>query len=71
MGEEAPIDPKDAAVRACQDPRAPHITLEKYYYLAGNPKLLLDAGGVGVLSYEHHNCAEPAMVIAGPFTVNE
>ncbi|CAR27659.1 hypothetical protein ZYGR_0N01420 [Zygosaccharomyces rouxii] len=70
LGEEAEMSPKDAAVRACQDPDVPHITLEKYHYMHRNPKLMLDAGGVGVLSYEHNNCAEPAMVIAGPFTVN-
>lgn len=29
---------------------------------------MLDAGGVGVLSYEHHNVAEPAIYLAGAFT---
>lgn len=33
-----------------------------------NPQLMLDAGGVGVLSYEHHNVAEPAIYLAGAFT---
>ncbi|RLV93447.1 Sedoheptulose 17-bisphosphatase [Spathaspora sp. JA1] len=34
-----------------------------------NPQLMLDAGGVGVLSYQHHNVAEPAIYLAGAFTV--
>ncbi|KAG7661447.1 uncharacterized protein J8A68_005025 [[Candida] subhashii] len=34
-----------------------------------NPMLMLDAGGVGVLSYQHHNCDEPAIYLAGAFTV--
>lgn len=69
LGGEAKMDPKDAAVQTCQEPTVPQITLDKYYYMHRNPRLMLDAGGVGVLSYEHNNCAEPAMVIAGPFTV--
>lgn len=34
-----------------------------------NPQFMLDAGGVGVLSYQHHNVAEPALFLAGGFTV--
>lgn len=34
-----------------------------------NPQFLLDAGGVGVLSYQHHNVEEPAIYLAGAFTV--
>lgn len=34
-----------------------------------NPQLMLDAGGVGVLSYQHHNVDEPAIYLAGAFTV--
>ncbi|EGW32998.1 uncharacterized protein SPAPADRAFT_60322 [Spathaspora passalidarum NRRL Y-27907] len=34
-----------------------------------NPQLMLDAGGVGVLSYQHHNVNEPAIYLAGAFTV--
>lgn len=34
-----------------------------------NPDFLLDAGGVGVLSYGHHNINEPAIYLAGAFTV--
>ncbi|ODV66866.1 phosphoglycerate mutase-like protein [Hyphopichia burtonii NRRL Y-1933] len=34
-----------------------------------NPQFLLDAGGVGVLSYQHHNIDEPALYLAGAFTV--
>lgn len=34
-----------------------------------NPQFMLDAGGVGVLSYQHHNIAEPALFLAGAFAV--
>lgn len=34
-----------------------------------NPQLMLDAGGVGVLSYQHHNIDEPAIFLAGAFVV--
>ncbi|KAK9241237.1 histidine phosphatase superfamily [Lipomyces kononenkoae] len=36
-----------------------------------NPALLLDAGGVGVLSYEHNNISEPAILLGGAFIVPE
>lgn len=34
-----------------------------------NPQFMLDAGGVGVLSYLHHNIKEPALFLAGAFAV--
>ncbi|KAK6464742.1 phosphoglycerate mutase [Scheffersomyces coipomensis] len=34
-----------------------------------NPSFMVDAGGVGVLSYQHHNCNEPALFLAGAFVV--
>ena len=34
-----------------------------------NPQLILDAGGVGTLSYEHHNIDEPSIFLSGAFTV--
>lgn len=34
-----------------------------------NPQFMLDAGGVCVLSYQHHNIEEPAMFLTGAFTV--
>ncbi|SGZ55799.1 CIC11C00000000317 [Sungouiella intermedia] len=34
-----------------------------------NPQFMLDAGGVGVLSYQHHNIEEPAVFLAGAFSV--
>lgn len=37
--------------------------------LNSDPQLMLDAGGVGVLSYQHHNIEEPAIYLAGAFTV--
>lgn len=37
--------------------------------LSKNPQLMLDAGGVGVLSYQHHNIEEPAIYLAGAFVV--
>lgn len=37
--------------------------------ISRNPKFMLDAGGVCVLSYQHHNLDEPAMFLTGAFTV--
>ncbi|KAH8730549.1 phosphoglycerate mutase family protein-like protein [Phaeosphaeriaceae sp. PMI808] len=35
-----------------------------------NPSLILEAGGVGTLSYEHHNIEEPAILLGGAFVVD-
>lgn len=35
--------------------------------IADNPSLILEAGGVGTLSYEHHNIHEPAILLGGAF----
>lgn len=34
-----------------------------------NPHFMLDAGGVGVLSYEHHSIKEPSVMLTGAFVV--
>lgn len=34
-----------------------------------NPQFIMDAGGVGVLSYLHHSMDEPALCLAGAFVV--
>ncbi|KAI9656651.1 MAG: hypothetical protein M1831_004561 [Alyxoria varia] len=39
--------------------------------IADNPSLLLEAGGVGTLSYEHHNLEEPAILLGGAFVVGK
>ncbi|KAK4133444.1 phosphoglycerate mutase-like protein [Trichocladium antarcticum] len=38
--------------------------------LHGGPSFLLEAGGVGILSYEHHNINEPAILLGGSFLVD-
>ncbi|THX36289.1 phosphoglycerate mutase-like protein [Aureobasidium pullulans] len=38
--------------------------------IADNPSMLLDAGGVGTLSYEHHSIDEPAILLGGGFMVD-
>ncbi|KAF1355190.1 histidine phosphatase superfamily [Delphinella strobiligena] len=38
--------------------------------IADNPSLILDAGGVGTLSYEHHSIDEPAILLGGGFMVD-
>ncbi|PSN63584.1 phosphoglycerate mutase family protein-like protein [Corynespora cassiicola Philippines] len=38
--------------------------------LRGNPSLILEAGGVGTLSYEHHSINEPAIILGGAFVVD-
>lgn len=35
--------------------------------IAENPSLILEAGGVGTLSYEHHSLNEPAILLGGAF----
>lgn len=35
--------------------------------IADNPSLILEAGGVGTLSYEHHSIDEPAILLGGAF----
>lgn len=35
-----------------------------------NPSLLLEAGGVGCLSYEHNKIDEPAILLGGAFVVD-
>jgi len=37
--------------------------------VAENPSLILEAGGVGTLSYEHQSISEPAIILGGAFTV--
>jgi len=38
--------------------------------ISDNPSLILEAGGVGTLSYEHHSLAEPAILLGGAFVVD-
>jgi broad specificity phosphatase PhoE len=38
--------------------------------LPSGPIFLLEAGGVGTLSYEHHNIDEPAILLGGGFMVD-
>ena len=35
--------------------------------IANNPSLILEAGGVGTMSYEHHKMDEPAILLGGAF----
>lgn len=49
------------------DDTVPYVQLETYRYLNDNPFFLLDAGGIGVLSYAHHCIDEPALALAGAF----
>ncbi|CAM1501604.1 Fc.00g035880.m01.CDS01 [Cosmosporella sp. VM-42] len=38
--------------------------------LQDGPTFLLEAGGMGTLSYEHHNIDEPAILLGGAFVVD-
>jgi hypothetical protein len=38
--------------------------------LQDGPIFLLEAGGVGTLSYEHHSLDEPAILLGGSFMVD-
>ncbi|KAJ5249163.1 hypothetical protein N7468_000614 [Penicillium chermesinum] len=37
----------------------------------GGTSFILEAGGVGTLSYEHHSIDEPAIILGGAFVVDE
>ncbi|CAB4254595.1 similar to Saccharomyces cerevisiae YKR043C Sedoheptulose bisphosphatase involved in riboneogenesis [Maudiozyma barnettii] len=50
-----------------KDDTVPYVQLETYRYLNDNPFFLLDAGGIGVLSYAHNSIDEPALALAGAF----
>lgn len=39
--------------------------------LQEGPTFLMEAGGVGTLSYEHHSVREPAVLLGGAFVVDE
>ncbi|AAS52243.1 ADR323Cp [Eremothecium gossypii ATCC 10895] len=67
MGVEAPTP--DCAMPSSNrnDDSVPLVRLEQFRYLQDNPNFLLDAGGIGVLSYAHHNIDEPALALAGAF----
>lgn len=45
----------------------PYVEITKFRHLVDNPFFLLDAGGIGVLSYAHHSIDEPALDLAGAF----
>jgi len=34
-------------------------------------RFIMEAGGVGTLSYEHHSIEEPAILLGGGFAVNK
>ncbi|AQZ11694.1 SHB17 (YKR043C) [Zygosaccharomyces parabailii] len=73
LGIEEPIEsviPSNPSSSYVVDDKVlPNVEMKTFKYLDKNPNLLLDAGGVGVLSYSHNNVDEPAMALAGPFTV--
>ncbi|CCF55768.1 hypothetical protein KAFR_0A03330 [Kazachstania africana CBS 2517] len=56
-----------ANANSYNDDSVPYIALKNYRHLIDNPSFLLDAGGIGVLSYSHHNIDEPALELAGAF----
>ncbi|CCD23558.1 sedoheptulose-bisphosphatase NDAI_0B05250 [Naumovozyma dairenensis CBS 421] len=62
---EADWELKD--VESYHDESVPYVKLDKYRHLIDNPNFLLDAGGIGVLSYSHHCIDEPALALAGAF----
>lgn len=70
LGHEAPVDSScKPYVKSYDDDTVEPVEIDKYRYLLDNPNFLLDAGGVGVLSYAHHNIDEPALDLAGAFVI--
>ncbi|KAH3675569.1 hypothetical protein WICMUC_002658 [Wickerhamomyces mucosus] len=58
-----------AYVKSYDDDTVPVVEIEKFRYLDQNPNFLLDAGGVGVLSYGHHDINEPSLSLSGAFVI--
>jgi probable phosphoglycerate mutase len=70
LGHEAPTDDSTAPyIKSYEDETMEPVEIGKYRYLLENPNFLLDAGGVGVLSYAHHSLDEPALDLAGAFVI--
>ena len=69
LGEEKLVETEmeKSNPNSYEDDTVPYVALEKYRYLVDNPNFLLDAGGIGVLSYAHHNIDEPSLALAGAF----
>lgn len=56
-------------VKSYENDEIEPVEIDTYRYLDTNPNFILDAGGVGVLSYAHHNVEEPSLCLAGAFVV--
>lgn len=67
LGVEKPCDGKEPQPPTYNDDTVSYVPLKTYRHLVDNPCFLLDAGGIGVLSYAHHNINEPALALAGSF----
>lgn len=67
--EEAVNESTPKYIKSYENDEIESIEIEKYRYLNSNPNFILDAGGVGVLSYAHHNIDEPALSLAGAFVL--
>ncbi|CCH59489.1 hypothetical protein TBLA_0B06670 [Henningerozyma blattae CBS 6284] len=64
---ETPEELKSVKSYDASEEDVPSVPLKTYRYLNDNPNFLLDAGGIGVLSYAHHSIDEPALALAGAF----
>lgn len=67
LGVEGECEPAEPQPATYQDATVPFVPLTTFRHLVDNPNFLLDAGGIGVLSYAHHNIDEPALALAGSF----
>ncbi|CAM9017018.1 unnamed protein product [Wickerhamomyces anomalus] len=67
--EEAINDSTPKYIKSYENDEIEPVEIDTYRYLNSNPNFILDAGGVGVLSYAHHNVEEPALSLAGAFVV--
>lgn len=71
LGEELPcitsFSKEKVKSYEADESEVPYVEITKYRHLVDNPYFLLDAGGIGVLSYAHHNIDEPALDLAGAF----
>jgi probable phosphoglycerate mutase len=64
-GVEAPIEEAPAYVKSFTDETVDVVEPDVYRYLNSNPNFVLDAGGIGALTYAHCNFNEPALSLSG------
>ena len=64
-----PVEHAEPYVKSFDDETVEVVEPSVLRYLNANPNFILEAGGVGVLSYSHGNVDEPALCLSGGFSI--